>query len=76
MKHYVEGGTETFPTHISELQKLREMCGGLGVPIYDAQFARVITLSIPTPSWDPVVGTLGGVLDPKEVTSHLITKWS
>ena len=76
MKHYVEGGTETFPTHISELQKLREMCGGLGVPIYDAQFARVITLSMLTPFWDPVVGTLGGVLDPKVVTLHLITKWS
>jgi len=75
MKHYVEGGTETFPTHISELQKLREMCRGLGVPISDAQFAGVITLSMPTP-WDPMVETLGGVLDPKEVTSHLITKWS
>src|SRR5882724_6822585 len=75
-KHYVEGGTETLPTHISELQKLRETCGGLGVPISDAQFAGVISLSMPTPSWDPVVGTLGGILDPKVVTSRLITEWT
>jgi len=31
---------------------------------------------MPTPSWDPIVGTLGGVLDPKVVISHLNTKWS
>ena len=30
--------------------------------VTDAQFAGVITLSMPTPSWDPVIGTLGGVL--------------
>jgi len=29
-----------------------------------------------TPSWDPVVGTLGGVLDPKVVISRLNTEWS
>ena len=52
------------------------MCRGLGVPISDAQFTGVITLSMLTPSWDPVVGTLGGVLDPKVVTLYLITKWS
>jgi len=46
------------------------------VPISDAQFTGVITLSMLTPSWDPVVGTLGGVLDPKVVTLYLITKWS
>src|SRR5467141_2724715 len=40
-KHYIEGGTETLPTHIAELQKLREACSGLGVDILDAQFARV-----------------------------------
>jgi len=75
-KHYTEGGAETLPAHIAELQKLREACGGLGVDITDAQFARVISLSMPTPSWDPVIGTLGGVLDPKVVISHLHTEWS
>ena len=30
-KHYMEGGTETVPSHIAELQRLRETCGGLGV---------------------------------------------
>ena len=75
MKHYIEGGTGTLPTHISKLQNLREVCSRLGVPISDAQFAGVITLSMPTP-WDPMVETLGGVLDPKVVTSHLITEWS
>jgi len=29
------------------------------------QFAGVITLSMLTPSWDPIIGTLGGVLDQK-----------
>ena len=29
-----------------------------------------------TPSWDPVIGTLGGVLDPKVVISRLNTEWS
>jgi len=76
MKHYVEGGTETLPVHILELQKLREACTGLGMPISDAQFTRVITLSMPTLSWDHIVGTLGGVLDPKVVISHLNTEWS
>jgi len=75
-KHYVEGGTEMLPAHISELQKLREACARLGMPVSDAQFAGVITLSMPTPSWDPVVGTLGGVLDPKVVISRLNTEWS
>jgi len=36
----------------------------------------VITLSMPSPSWDPVIGTLGGVLDPHIVISHLNTEWS
>src|SRR5882724_4023025 len=76
MKHFVEGGTETLPAHISELQKLREACARLGMPVSDAQFAGVITLLMPTPSWDPVVGTLGGILDPKVVISHLNTEWS
>src|SRR5882724_12847070 len=75
-KCYTEGGTETLPSHIAELQWLREMCRGLGVAISDAQFAGVITLSMLTPSWDPVIGTLGGVLDPKIVISRLITEWS
>ena len=76
MKHFIEGGTETLPTHIGELQRLRETCGGLGVEITDAQFVGVITLSMPTPSWDPVIGTLGGVLDPKVVISRLNTEWN
>ena len=33
-------------------------------------------LSMPTPSWDPVIGTLGGVLDLKVIISHLNTEWS
>ena len=69
MKHFIEGGAETLPAHISELQRLREACGGVGVEITDAQFAGVITLSMPTLSWDPVIGTLGGELDPKVVIS-------
>ena len=28
-----------------------------------------------TPSWDPVIGTLGGVLDPKVIISRLNTEW-
>src|SRR5882672_4353291 len=75
-KNFVEGGTETLPAHIAELQRLKEACGGLGVSILDAQFTGVITLSMPSPSWDPVVGTLGGVLDSKVVISHLNTEWS
>ena len=71
MKHYVEGGTETLPAHISELQMLREACTGLGMPISDAQFARVITLSMSTPSWDPIVGTLGGEI--QRWLSHIST---
>ena len=68
-KHFIKGGTETLPVHIGELQRLHETCGGLRVEITDAQFTGVITLSMPTPSWDPVIGTLGGVLDPKVVIS-------
>jgi len=75
-KRYTEDSPETLPSHIAELQKLREACGGLGVDVSDAQFAGVISLSMPTPSWDPVIGTLGGVLDPKIVISRLITEWS
>jgi len=72
----MEDSTETLPAHIAELQKLREACGGLGVDISDAHFAGVISLSMLTPSWDPVIGTLGGVLDPKVVILCLNTKWS
>src|SRR5882724_8718818 len=68
-KHYMEGGMEMVPSHIAELQRLRETCGGLGVHILDAQFVGVITLSMPTPSWDPVIRTLGGILDPKVIIS-------
>ena len=31
---------------------------------------------MPIPSWDTVIGTLGGVLDLKVVISHLNTEWS
>ena len=44
--------------------------------VTDPQFASVITLSMPTPSWDPMIGTLGGVLDPKVIISRLSTEWS
>ena len=33
-------------------------------------------LSMPTPSWDPVIRTLGGILDPKVVISWLNMEWS
>ncbi len=75
-KRFTEGGTESLPSHIAELQRLREICGGLGVHVSDAQFAGVLTLSMPTPSWDPVIGTLGGILDPKIVISRFNTEWS
>jgi len=74
-KRYTEDSMETLPAHIAELQKLREACGGLGVDVSDAQFSRVISLSMPTPLWDPIIGTSGGVLDPKVVILHLNTKW-
>jgi len=35
---------KTVPTHIAELQRLQEACGGLGVDVTDAQFSGVITL--------------------------------
>ena len=74
--HYVEGGAETLPNHIAKLQRLREACRGLGIEITDAKFTGVITLSMPMPFWDPVIGSLGGVLDSMTVISHLITEWS
>ena len=43
--------------------------------ITNALFAGVITLSMLKPSWDPVIGTLGGVLDPKIIISCLNTEW-
>ena len=49
---------------------------GLGVDITNVQFAGMITLLMLTPPWDPVIGTLEGVLDPRVVISHLITKWT
>src|SRR6266481_6269847 len=68
-KHYIEGGAEMLLEHIAGLQRLREACGGLGIEITNAEFAGVITLSMPTPSWDPVIGSLGGVLDSMMVIS-------
>jgi len=64
-KQYMEDSTETLPAHIAKLQKLREECRGLGVDITDAQFSGVISLSMLIFSWDPIIGTLGGVLDQK-----------
>ena len=75
-KRSLEGNSETLPGHITELQRLREACGGLGATITDSQFAGIIMLSMPTPSWDPVIGTLGGVLDPKIIILCLNTEWS
>jgi len=72
----LENGVETLPAHITELQRLREACGGQGVGIMDTLFTGVITLSMLTPSWDPVLGALGGVLDPKIVISCHNTEWS
>jgi len=46
------------------------------VGITDALFAGVITLSMPTPSWDPVIGSLGGILDPIVIISRLNTERS
>ena len=75
-KKFVEGGTETLPAHLAELQRLRENCGGLGISIPDSRFAGIITLSMPSPSWDPVLGSLGGTLDPVTVISRLQTEWT
>src|SRR5882724_8927236 len=75
-KRFTEGNTEMLPSHIAELQRLREACGGLSVNVTDSQFAGIIMLSMPTPSWDPVIGTLGGVLDLKVIISRLNTEWS
>jgi len=78
---FTEGSTETLPAHIAELQRLREVCMGLGVSIMGSQFTGsqfmgILMLSMPTPSWDPVVSTLGGLLDPKVIISRLNTEWS
>jgi len=67
---------ETLPGNIMELQKLREACDGLGVTIMDSQFVGLIMLSMPTPSWDPVIGTLVGVLNLKVIILCLNTEWS
>ena len=64
------------PAHLAELQKIHETCRGLGLHIPDAQFAGTIILSMPSPSWDPVIGTLTGVLDPKMIISQLFTEWT
>src|SRR5882724_1247836 len=75
-KTLCRGGNRNLTGSHCRIEKMREACGGLGVDTTDAQFARVITLSMMTPSWDPVIGTIGGILDPKVVISHLNTKWS
>ena len=75
-KKFVDGSTETLPGHIAELRRMREACGGLGLNITEAQFSGIITLSMPTPSWDPVIGTLGGILDSKVIISRLCTEWN
>jgi len=50
--------------------------GGLSITITDSQFAGILMLSMPTPSWDPVIGTLDRVLDTKVIILHLNTEWS
>src|SRR5882724_4233828 len=67
---------ETLPGHIAGLQRLREACSGLGINVTDSQFVGIIILSMLTPSWDLVIGTLGRVLDLKVIISHLYTEWS
>jgi len=46
------------------------------VGITDTLFAGVITLSMPMPSWDPMIGALGGILDPIVIILCLDTEWS
>src|SRR5882724_6419870 len=75
-KQYTDRCSETVPAHLAKLQKLCETCRGLGLHIPDAQFAGTIMLSMPSPSWDPVIGTLGGILDPKVIISRLCTEWT
>src|SRR5882724_10159255 len=58
-KHFIEGNTETLLGHIMELQRLREACSRLGITVSDSQFAGITMLSMPSPSWDPVISTLG-----------------
>jgi len=65
-----DGGTEILPSHIAKLQQLRETCRGLGVAFSDAQYAGMITLSMPTPFWDLVIRTL----DSRPNDCHLQTK--
>jgi len=75
-KNLYEGRNWDITESHSWTQWLREMCGGLGVDISDAQFSGMIILSMSMPSWDPVIGTLGGILDPKVVISWLNMEWS
>jgi len=68
-KKFIEGGSETLPAHLAELQWLRESCRVLGIVIPDSQFAGIITLSMPSPSWDLILGSLSSTLDPSIVMS-------
>ena len=74
-KCLIEGNSETLLGHITDLQRLRETCGRLSVTVTDSQFMGIIMLSMLTPSWDPVISTLGGVLDLKVIISHFNTEW-
>ena len=49
------------------LQQTQCNCHGL-------EITGIIMLSMPTPSWDTDIGTLGRVLDPRVIISHLNTE--
>jgi len=75
-KHFMEGSMESLPAHIAKLQRLREVCGRIRSGCHGCTICQSNHLVYATPSWDPVIGTLGGVLDPKIVISCLSTEWS
>jgi len=74
-KNYMKEELRHYESH-SWTPMAQRVCGGLGVDISDAQFSGMIILSMSMPSWDPVIGTLGGILDPKVVISWLNMEWS
>jgi len=67
---------ETLPGHIIELQRLREAMWRPRSGHYRRPICRSHYLIHAMPSWDPVIGSLGGILDPIVIISHLNTKWS
>jgi len=74
-KHFIEGNAETLPG-LSRTSKTKRILCSLGVTITTHSLPGIIMLSMLTPSWDPVIGTLGGVLDLRVVISCLNTEWT